>query len=135
MSWAILGGLVIARPRNTIISAIWVALISGRPAFALFRLHQFGIGGIWMLFILYRAAANFGRSGAQFPSGNAVEVVLVLVIGVVVMLVIFGRFDENNVPDMLRYEMRSIAQQPVPDRDDPRFKKWKDIKQPFPPAD
>jgi hypothetical protein len=132
MIWAILGGFVIARPRNTIIAAIWVALISGRPAFAIFRLHGVGIGWIWMLYMLYRAAANFGKRGVQFPAGNAVEIVVVLIIGVIVMLVIFGRFDENVIRDNLRYEMRRIAQEPLPDRDDPRFKKWKDIKQPFP---
>jgi hypothetical protein len=132
MIWAILCYFVIATPRNAIVTTIWVALNSGRPAYSVSRLHGSKFFWLWALYNLYRAGASFGNRGVQFPAGHIVEIAIISVVGFVVL---FGALKERGSPQlwhMLRFDMRRIAQEPVPDPDDPRFKKWKDIRQPFP---
>jgi len=133
MVWLILCWLVIARPRNTLIRIIWVALISGRAGFALYRTHTFSYSWfIIMSFNFYNVAANFGSTSIQFPKGTAMEVISVIFVGTMVAVVGYVAQDPPEVLDRLRTQLHSIAQTPVPDADDPRLRKWKDIKQPFP---
>jgi hypothetical protein len=134
IGWALLCWFVIAQPRKTLITAIWVALISGRAAYSVFRIHGFNYGWLWMFYNFYRVGVNFGNSAAQFPKGTLTEIVIVSIIGVVTLFVAFFGLGRTKLWCLLLCEMRAIAREPVPDPDDPRFKKWKDIKQPFPSA-
>jgi hypothetical protein len=135
MVWIILCWFVIARPRNTLVKIIWVALISGRTAFALYRTHTYSYS--WLIvasFNFYRVAVNFGNASIQFPKGTALEVVSVAFVGAIVAVVAFVALEPPELLNTLRAQMHSIAQRPVPDPDDPRFRAWKDIQQPFPAA-
>ena len=135
MVWLILCWLVMARPRNTLVKVIRVALVSGRAGFALYRTHYHGY--VWLMsmsFNFYNVAVNFGNTSIQFPKGNALEVISVTFIGIVVAVVAYVAQEPPELLNTLRREMHSVAQEPVPDADDPRFRKWKDIKQPFPSA-
>jgi hypothetical protein len=59
-------------------------------------------------------------------------VVLVLVF-IVLMAVAFGpKMNTDQMLEPLINKMRSIAQEPVPERSDPRFKQWKDVRTRFP---
>ena len=117
--------------------ALWVALNTGRPTFAVFR-SQGLFGGwqwFWVVYNLQRATSWLSRKGAQFPTGSTGEFVTVVVILVVVFVVyVAKRQDPSILRTRLIDSMRSIAQEPVPDPQDERFKKWKDVRQPFPEA-
>jgi hypothetical protein len=132
--WVLLCWFVVAHPRNTLVAVIWVALISGRAAYSVFRIHGFNYWWLWMLFNFYRAGTTFGNAAAQFPKGTIIEIVIVAFVGLVVLFGALHGWGRTELWNSLLLEMRSIARQPVPDPDDPRFKKWKDVKQPFPSA-
>jgi len=137
MIWAILCWVIMAKPRRSIDAAIWVALNSGRATYSLARFNSSASPFIWfwVIFNFYRASASFGNSAAQFPKGTVGELIVVSVIAVIVLLAgVVQGWNESPIWYLLRRHMREIAQEPVPDPDDPRFKKWKDIKQPFPSA-
>ncbi len=136
IAWAILCWLIMARPRKTLISIIWVALISGRAGFALYRTHAWGYGMlIGMSYNLYKMAAGFGNAAAQFPKGTAIEIVFVAFAALAVLVCAHLAREPSELLNSLHAQMRAIAEKPVPDADDPRFRKWTDIKQPFPAAD
>jgi ABC-type transport system involved in multi-copper enzyme maturation permease subunit len=120
------------RHRQSALTAFWVALNTGRPGYAVFRTHGNPWAWFWIFFNL-RNIGSWGRSAARFPSGSDLE--LVVVIGIVMIVLIvsaFTRFDPKSFDKRVIQEMRGIAQQPIPGRDDPRFKKWKNVREPFP---
>lgn len=136
MLWAMVCRFVIARPRNMMTSVAWVALISGRAGYALRRLHNFGyFWFLWMLFYIRLFARTLGKSSTPFPEGTWTELIVFSLFGVVVLLGSLIRWGGNPLENAIAAAMRAIAQQPIPDPQDPRFRKWKDIRQPFPAAD
>jgi hypothetical protein len=47
-------------------------------------------------------------------------------------MILFSKRKAEAMADPLVSQLRLIAQEPVPKRDDPRFKEWKDIRTRFP---
>lgn len=81
--------------------------------------------------------ANIIRLGAglprSFPSGSMVEVFVVGAVVLLVLVVMFAnRKSSDSVAESLVCQLRYIAQQPLPERNDPRFKEWKDVRTRFP---
>ena len=52
----------------------------------------------------------------------------------VLLMILFSKRKAEAMVDPLVSQLRLIAQEPVPKRDDPRFKEWKDIGARFPAA-
>jgi hypothetical protein len=118
--------------------AMWVAANCGRSVYGGFRK-----GGswnrIWTIYWFWMMARTFGALGGfarAFPTGSTVEMVITLVI--VFWLLIFMYAISESSPSMaqpLISQLRSIAQEPLPERNDPRFREWKDVRERFPAAD
>ena len=89
-----------------------------------------------MLYYFWFMANSFGRFGGwarSFPSGTITEMwVTVAIVLPVLLVVLFSKGKAEAMADPLVSQLRLIAQEPVPKRDDPRFKEWKDIGTRFP---
>jgi hypothetical protein len=115
--------------------AMWVAANCGRPLYGVFR-----AGGkwnrLWMLYWFWSMANTFGRFGGRarsFPAGTITEMWVTVAIVLFVLLVLLSQpKGAKTMADALIAQLRRIAQEPLPKRDDPRFKEWKDIQTRFP---
>jgi hypothetical protein len=115
--------------------AMWVAANCGRPFYWSFRK-----GGLWnrawTIYWFGMVANSFGVFGGfapSFPTGSIAEmVVTVFILFLVLLFMIQARNTPNAMVEPLVSQLRSIAQEPLPERNDPRFKEWKDIRTRFP---
>jgi hypothetical protein len=115
--------------------AMWVAANCGRPFYWSFRK-----GGLWnrawtiyWFSMLANSFGVFGGAARSFPIGSTWEMWVTAVITLWVMLfVIQSRNSSKAMVEPLVSQLRSIAQEPLPERNDPRFKEWKDIRTRFP---
>jgi hypothetical protein len=108
--------------------AMWVAANSGRPMFGLMRVQGSSWGNLWMAYwswSVMRTFAIFGRSASSFPTGSPLELVIVLFMLFAVLLSAISQQKRNEQKQRLISQLRSIAQEPVPEKNDPRFKIWK----------
>ena len=133
--WFVLTFWCLRKRDGRLTLVVWLALNSGRSAFAVLR-SQGKMGWwywIWMFFNLRRVASGMGSSAAQFPTGSVAELFVVFVMGFIVVLLGL-QVDKDNTELRARLidTMRDIAQKPVPDPDDGRFKRWNDVRQSFP---
>ena len=115
--------------------AMWVAANCGRP------LHgSFWNGGGWnrswgffYFFVMANTLGSLVGLVRTFPSGSTVE--LFVAVAVVCWMLIFmfaRRKSSDSVAQSLVSQLRTIAQEPLPERNDPRFKEWKDFRTRFP---
>jgi ABC-type Na+ efflux pump permease subunit len=114
---------------------MWVALNTGRPTFAVVRAQgrASGWSWLWILFNLKQALSGWGRSAFHFPSGSTAELVIVApIVSFILLAALLGKATRSSIRSQIIGHMRLLAQQPVPDPDDPRLKKWKDIRGPMP---
>jgi ABC-type transport system involved in cytochrome c biogenesis permease component len=132
--WGLFVIWCIYSPHRAVPRAMWIALNSGRPMFALFRLQTNIWGWVWLVINGRNMSRALTGLSYQFPSGSVSELVLVC-FGSVMFFLIFAAFQQSpsELLGILVREMRSIAQEPVPEPNDPRFKKW-DVRQRLPPA-
>ena len=119
---------------------MWVAVNSGRGAWALMRAPGPRVYSIlsWLLIVsvfnfrgIYRWA---GAGPLGFPSGSTVELLVVGFCFIVMVILKTGIGKTSNPPEMypeLISQMRSIVQHPVPSPKDPRFRHW-NVKDRFP---
>lgn len=115
--------------------AMWVAANCGRPIYGTFH-----TGGAWnrvwffyWIWTMSNSVGVFTGKAVSFPTGSTFE--MWVVIGVVLWALIFMAAkarQTNSMVEPLVSQLRSIAQDPLPNRDDPRFKEWKDIRTRFP---
>ncbi|HEY5912293.1 MAG TPA: ABC transporter permease [Verrucomicrobiae bacterium] len=118
--------------RRTAPTAMWVALNTGRASYAVYRSQGSPWVWFWLLFNLHNLG-SWAKSAARFPTGSDAEVIIVALILMIVLLVAaFTRGEPSKLYGQMAEQMRRIAQQPVPERDDPRFKQWKNVRDPFP---
>jgi hypothetical protein len=114
---------------------MWVAANCGRPLYGAFRKGG-GWNRAWMFYYFWMMTNVFGSVAGRtrtFPSGSIVEMCVVLAVVVWVLLFMFAnRKSSNSVAQSLVSQLRLIAQEPLPDRNDPRFKQWKDVRTRFP---
>jgi hypothetical protein len=125
--WSLFLGWCLRSYKGTVATAMWIALNSGRPTFAVLRRNGTNWWWLWNVYNLrYLARSIINKAAIRFPNGTAAELVLICcgAFGILVFLVI-ARLGTEAVEDLLVKEMRSIAQEPVPAANDPRFKKWK----------
>jgi ABC-type transport system involved in cytochrome c biogenesis permease component len=115
--------------------AMWVAANCGRPLYGAFRKGG-GWNRVWMFYYFGMMAHVFTSAAGQtqtFPSGSLVEMYVVLgVVSWVLLFMFANRKSSNSVAQSLVSQLRLIAQEPLPDRNDPRFKEWKDVRTRFP---
>jgi hypothetical protein len=130
--WLVYFAWSCATSRYSLPSVMWVALNSGRSAFALF--HASGGGGWQWLWILYnvRALPSLFRRTIQFPTGSTPELVIVIFVFIVGFIIVAANQGGRvRMYDQLVDDLRRIARTPIPDPADPRFKTW-DVRYPFP---
>ena len=120
-------------PTENATKAMWVALNTGRPTFAVF--HRPRSGAWWwigMAINLQNCWYGLTRAGS-FPSGSTVELIVVslvsfwfLTIGSSMAWVAraAGQNSWGGLTSRFVNELRLIAREPLPDPKDPRFKKW-----------
>ncbi|MDB6025571.1 MAG: hypothetical protein JWM68_1794 [Verrucomicrobiales bacterium] len=112
---------------------MWIALNTGRPSYAAFRSKGGAFFWFWMFFQFRNL--RFGGLGT-FPTGTVTECAVVgfAVAAMIIFMIVVDR-DRSDMSFEFSQKLRSIAQDPVPDPHDPRYKKWKNVRDPFPPAD
>jgi hypothetical protein len=116
--------------------AMWVALNSGRPIYSVFRTARLAgfvsTGPLWialLLFLSWRTAPD------SFPTGSPQELVtLMFFCAALLVLACLNQPTRSMAGRRLISEMRSVAQLPPPDSQDPRFKKWNELQHPLPPG-
>jgi hypothetical protein len=115
--------------------AMWVAANCGRPMYGAFR-----TGGAWnrawtvyWFFIMANNLRAFGGRARSFPSGSTFEMLVVAAVVFWALLFMAATWKTSNaMAEPLVSQMRLIAQEPLPNRDDPRFQEWKNIRTRFP---
>ena len=118
---------------------MWVAANSGRTFYG--AVGKAGANRnwwsrVWWFYYVFMMA-NIFRSGGglarSFPSGSPVEVSVVLLVVFFVLVFMFANQKSwDSVTDSFVSQLRLIAQEPLPERNDPRFKQWKDVRTRFP---
>jgi hypothetical protein len=128
--WGFFFGYIIFERKGWAAMAMWIALNTGRPVLSVFRFPRHKTAWLrhwyWFYWMSRFPSLFRGLSHATtFPSGSSVEVVIVCLAGVICF--ILAAAAQQSPPEMrnrLLKEMRLIAREPVPDPNDPRFKKW-----------
>jgi len=102
--------------------AMWVGLNCGRPVLAAAGTSRFFWILLWTLYNL-RHAYSFIPA---FPTGAPLEILLASIIslGLLLVLLVPSRTTPDEWERRLVLEFREIAREPVPEVDDPRFKRW-----------
>jgi hypothetical protein len=120
--------------RRTAPTAMWIALNTGSSSYAVYRSRGTPWQWLWLFFNLGQLR-SFARSMARFPTGSDGEVIVVaLILMVALLFFAFGWKRPEKICTNFVKEFRWIAQQPLPERNDPGFKEWKDVSEPFPYA-
>jgi ABC-type Na+ efflux pump permease subunit len=122
--WGFFLGWCFYQARETVPRAMWMALNTGRPTSAVFRNQQ----GWWWFSMLFNGRNLWGGlvHARNFPSGSRVELTVVICISVfLALLAIAFEYVDPDIERSLIKDMRVIAREPIPDRNDPRLKKWK----------
>ena len=115
--------------------AMWVAANCGRPLYGRIR-NRGAWSNLWTLYWWGMMANSFGALGGfvrSFPTGSTAEMVVTLLAVFCLLLIIASNVQaRSEVADSLVAQLRSIAQEPLPRHNDPRFKQWKDVRTRFP---
>jgi hypothetical protein len=86
--------------------------------------------------MMARTFGSLGGFARSFPTGSTVEMVITLVIVFWLLIFMYAIGDSASaMAQPLISQLRSIAQEPLPERNDPRFREWKDVRERFPAAD
>ena len=128
------GGLVwfsFGYREKPLVTAMWVGVITGQPAYRLTHSKS------WWVFLcngynIWRLVSNIGPGTVSFPSGSLAETFLVILVTIFVIAVVMVDAINPSIRNQLIRDFRSLAQTPVPARNDPRFKQWKKLTDPFP---
>jgi hypothetical protein len=133
MIWGVLIVLCLKHPKSRVLKAMWLALNTGRPTHSVFKLRQGKWTWFWMFFN-FRNIFNHGFGGgmASFPTGSVMESIFIWIMFVVALISFFvakvmSDADESQTRIRLVSDMRAIAADPLPDPNDPAFKKWDGI--------
>ena len=116
--------------------SMWVAANCGRPLYGLLRTKGSLAGGFWTLYWIWSIGNVFGAFGTQvrlFPTGSTTEMLIVQ--AVVIWLLLFmatKRKSFRALEASLVSQLRLIAQEPLPEHNDPRYQQWQDVRTRFP---
>ena len=110
--------------------ALWVSLNCGRPAHAVWRTT--GLNSWSWIWILFNLQFLFSKL-PTFPTGSTFEVVFASIIGGLILVAFLGKrvLNMGKATHVAKHwerrlvsEFREIVREPLPDPQDPRFKKW-----------
>ena len=88
---------------------------------------------IYWLWMMWSSLGAFAIKVRSFPTGSTGEMlVTVLVVFLLLLFSMTSAWVADSMTDPLVSQLRAIAQEPLPERNDPRFKLWKDIRTRFP---
>lgn len=127
--WCFFFGWCFTNQKRAALLPMWIALNTGRPASAVFRLQQNGWYWFSILFNLRNLMRGLVFAGG-FPSGSAQELFLVGLVSILTCVYFCATYffpgigPTDQIRQLLLADMRLIARQPVPEPRDPRFKKW-----------
>jgi hypothetical protein len=131
--WAYLFGALLINSVAGLAQVMWVALNTGRPIHAVYRAAGTPTTWIWILYQMRNIPRVFSGT-AQFPTGSAMELVFVIFIAIIAIIAFASRRSKTvshaAFVKLITRHLRGIVQEPIPDPNDPLFKKW-DINQPF----
>ena len=125
--WACLLLWALAQHRNwrAPLLVMWVSLNCGRPAHAVWRAT--GLKPWWWICMIFNSSV-FGPLFSRFPSGSRLEILWASWMGFLFLAATLGNLISAGGPNQrerrLVSEFRDIVREPLPDPDDPRFKKW-----------
>ena len=118
--------------------AMWLAANSGRSVYGSFNRNE-NWNRIWFFYWSWTVARGFSNVGGfvrSFPVGSTAEMVITLTVMAWLLILMHAASESSaSIAEALVSQLRSIAQEPLPERNDPRFKLWKDVRQRFPSAD
>ncbi len=112
---------------------MWAGLNSGRPALAVWRatgVHSHRVIALcWVFNVFCFWGWKTFSHWSSFPSGSTNQVVLASCAALLLLLSLLGAYlglDKLRAPRERRLvaEFRDIVREPLPDRDDRRFRKW-----------
>jgi ABC-type transport system involved in multi-copper enzyme maturation permease subunit len=121
--WATMVCLVIVVARSqTIPRVMWAALNSARPLFSLTKVVSPPI----LLVVFGQVLVGVSQSGwpSNFLQGTEAELCVGSAVLILAMTGALCSGRSHGVSDRFKRELRAIAQEPVPEPSDPRFKKW-----------
>lgn len=111
--------------RSAPVLYMWAGLNSGRPAHAVWRASGIGASG-WTWFWLFFNFRNGIAGLNHFPTGGPIEifvaVLALLIFAALAAGLSYGTY--RPIEGRLMAEFREIVREPLPEPDDPRFKKW-----------
>jgi hypothetical protein len=107
--------------------AMWAALNCARPALAVWRAS--GGSGLWFSVCIWSGFSYVQRQTiATFPTGSKLQVSIATLYAVFLLMIVLLppqiRKTFDAMEQRLILEFRDIAREPLPARNDPRFKKW-----------
>lgn len=132
--WCVLCVACLKDFRVSVLRVMWAAVNTGRPVYSVFRWSGSKWTWIWLLYNFRNLARSGFTAGASgFPTGSGGEFALVCTIGVPAAAFYFiwqGAEPEveRDLRRRLTSEMRLIATEPLPDPNDPAFKKWDGVR-------
>ena len=85
--WGLFVAFCLRKEQRRVPSVMWVALITGRPLFALFRSKGNRVQWIWIMFNLRNITRGFRGGMGQFPTGSAPELILVAAVALIFAIV------------------------------------------------
>jgi len=132
MIWSVLIWFCLAHPKARVLKVMWLALNTGRPLHSVFKLRQGGWTWFWIFYNSSNIFHGLGRGTASFPTGSMMESFVVCIFFFILLASYFvaremGNADENHTRMRLMSDMRAIAADPLPDPNDPAYKKWDGI--------
>ena len=132
VSWGIFACIVnLSLNSPTLVTVMWAALNSGRPLFVLRKVVCPPSALIGITFGAFQVV----QSGwpREFPYGSPAElgVLTVILTGALVLSWFASMGVQDGQTQQLKKQFRLIAQRPLPEPTDPRFRKW-DPARPFP---
>jgi hypothetical protein len=133
--WSVFGSWSLIVGKYQITRVMWVAANTGRPTFAAFRSNNSGMWNWFWMFYQMRSLFQLGSTAAgTFPKGDVVETVFVILGTGIAYVVGISTARKDSCKAKLSAELRSIAEEPTPDRHDPRYRKWTNVLDRFPRA-
>jgi hypothetical protein len=132
MIWSLLFWFCIRHPKARVLKTMWLALNTGRPVHAVFKLRQSNWTWIWILYMSKNLFHGLARGTTAFPTGSVMEsFFMCLIFGIMLASYFVAKemsdADENHVRMRIMSDMRAIAADPLPDPNDPLYKKWDGI--------
>jgi hypothetical protein len=123
----------LVRRLSRVLPVMWASLNCGRPAQAVWRTSGFNSWSwIWIVFNLQSLSRGF----RWFPTGSVLELTFVLFVAMIWMIIWLVNVPKSAsiagiCESRLIAEFREIVREPLPDPNDPRFKKW-NVQERFP---